>query len=178
MTDQSTRHVTLMVTHPGGAGHLTLDHHIPADAADELSELVGELAETRGGLRWVVLFAKHDAAFPWLPMCEVDDVTADRVTAAMRAHMPDRDERELGLRAAERDDPHPADFGPRSYIHLTYGAWEASGHQHADIQVRGCDEPIPMREVIVRDIDGEQLVGYELGDCPTCGPGQPAKETP
>lgn len=65
---------------------------------------------------------------------------------------------------ALRGDPHP-------YVHLTYGPWESSGHQCGDVQADGCDEPIPERKITARyaDLDGERLVGYELGDCPSCG---------
>jgi hypothetical protein len=90
MTDQpETRKVTLMVTHPDGTGHRTLDHHIPVEAADALEDLVIHLSQSVDGPggRYVALFS---SAAPWAPAREVDDATAEDVIAAMNAHMPER----------------------------------------------------------------------------------------
>jgi hypothetical protein len=94
-TPPQARHVTLMVTHPGGRGHRTLDDHIPVEAADELEDLVADLPEAPGGGRYVCVFASHGASVPWSPLREVDDATADRVVAAIQAHMPERTYRQL-----------------------------------------------------------------------------------
>jgi hypothetical protein len=61
-------------------------------------------------------------------------------------------------------DPHP-------YVHLTYGPWQPSGHQCGDIQQGGCGDVIPERRVGARfgGVGEEHFVGWDLGDCPSCG---------
>lgn len=82
----STRHVTLCVTHPGGAGHLTLDHHVPASVAEELKTRVRYAWVPRGG-RHVSLITTPDDEKP-LPRIETDDDTADALVAWLLPHMP------------------------------------------------------------------------------------------
>lgn len=61
---------------------------------------------------------------------------------------------------------------PRPYVHLTYGSWEASGHQCGDLRPGGCDGPVYERAVTARwnGLGQEQVIGWELGECPSCTP--------
>ncbi|WP_395109803.1 hypothetical protein [Actinomadura sp. SCN-SB] len=104
-TPPQTRHVTLCVTHPGGDGHLTLDHHIPVDAADALLALVLAAPDTPDGGRHVTLHVSVPGRHP-VDCIEVDDATADRVIAAMRAHMPERTYVDLLRELVDPDDCH------------------------------------------------------------------------
>jgi len=101
MTDQTTttRHVTLLVT--TARGHATFDHHLRHQAAADVEAMVGALPETPGGGRFVALHSSGPGGRVEYPWVEVDNDTADRVIAAMRAHMPPRTYTELLADAAE-----------------------------------------------------------------------------
>jgi hypothetical protein len=97
MTDQ-TRKVTLMVTHPDGDGHRTLDHRIPVEAAEAIEDTVMDLPSKAGAGRHITLHLYRDGVLIVMHR-EVGDATADRVIAAMNAHMPERTYRQRAEQA-------------------------------------------------------------------------------